>query len=250
MQKKDIKVGEHYAYQSHSWGTSHEVEVVALDGGTNSRGQAISGITVKRTDGAQKDVKFTATGRNLVRTWAEELEVRERNDRVAKERQGGAGPTQRPARRQGQADRRPARGSWRARQGSTGASAERWRTLRSGQSGFATVAGPFNTKTSSRPGSTSSEWMLTAVASTRRLSPWCCSPTPGSPSRGSEPWRSARTTTTTSSDDIMRYEDGSMDETEAVAFFSRLIKSGMIPHLQGSYGRGAEALIKIGYLAA
>lgn len=48
--------------------------------------------------------------------------------------------------------------------------------------------------------------------------------------------------------DIMRYEDGSMDETEAVAFFSRLIKSGMIPHLQGSYQRGAEALVKIGYL--
>lgn len=49
--------------------------------------------------------------------------------------------------------------------------------------------------------------------------------------------------------DIMRYEDGTMDETEAVAFFSRLMKAGMIPHLQGSYGRGAQALVEYGYLS-
>lgn len=49
-------------------------------------------------------------------------------------------------------------------------------------------------------------------------------------------------------DSIMRYEDGSMDETEAVQFFSDLIQSGMIEHLQGSYQRGAEALKRIGYL--
>ena len=49
-------------------------------------------------------------------------------------------------------------------------------------------------------------------------------------------------------DDVIRYEDGSMDETEAVAFYGRLIRSGLIEHLQGHYQRGAEALIKIGYL--
>lgn len=48
-------------------------------------------------------------------------------------------------------------------------------------------------------------------------------------------------------DDIIRYEDGSMDETEAVAFFSRLAKSGLIGHLQ-DLTRGFEALVKIGYL--
>lgn len=50
-------------------------------------------------------------------------------------------------------------------------------------------------------------------------------------------------------DDIIRYEDGSMDETEAVDFFSHLVKSGLINSLQGSYQRGAAALISAGYLS-
>lgn len=49
--------------------------------------------------------------------------------------------------------------------------------------------------------------------------------------------------------DIIRYEDGSMEEPEAVEFFSRLYKSGVLAYLQGSYQRGFEALVKIGYLS-
>jgi hypothetical protein len=50
-------------------------------------------------------------------------------------------------------------------------------------------------------------------------------------------------------DDIMRYENGEMSETEALKFFSKLIRSGMVNQLQGSYGRTAAALIKQGLLS-
>jgi hypothetical protein len=50
-------------------------------------------------------------------------------------------------------------------------------------------------------------------------------------------------------DDIMRYESGEMSEEEALKFFSKLIRSGMVNHLQGSYGRTAAALIKQGLLS-
>jgi hypothetical protein len=56
-------------------------------------------------------------------------------------------------------------------------------------------------------------------------------------------------TLTPSLDEILNYEDGSMDRDETVSFFSRLIKSGMVNHLQGSYGRTAARLIEAGYLA-
>lgn len=49
-------------------------------------------------------------------------------------------------------------------------------------------------------------------------------------------------------DDIVRYESGEMPETEAVAFFGRLVETGTIMHLQGSYQRGALALIRDGFL--
>jgi hypothetical protein len=50
-------------------------------------------------------------------------------------------------------------------------------------------------------------------------------------------------------DDIIRYESGEMDETEAIAFFGRLVSSGTIMVLQGSYQRGALALMRDGYLS-
>jgi rubrerythrin/predicted RNA-binding Zn-ribbon protein involved in translation (DUF1610 family) len=45
---------------------------------------------------------------------------------------------------------------------------------------------------------------------------------------------------------IMQYEDGGMDQDEIVEFFQELIDSGTIHHLQGSYGRVAEQLIRQG----
>lgn len=49
---------------------------------------------------------------------------------------------------------------------------------------------------------------------------------------------------------IMDYEDGQMDLSEMILFFSELVKSGLVWQLQGSYGRTANTLIDNGYLKA
>jgi len=49
--------------------------------------------------------------------------------------------------------------------------------------------------------------------------------------------------------DIGRYEDGEMDEDEVVAFFQRLLDSGMIYHLQGSYQQTASRLMEAGLIS-
>ena len=48
--------------------------------------------------------------------------------------------------------------------------------------------------------------------------------------------------------DIMSYEAGEMTEEEMVAFFQRLLSTGMIHHLQGSYQRTALLLIEQGLI--
>lgn len=100
MQKKDIKVGEHYAYQSHKWATAQRVEVVSLEGkvrqGYSFNQRTVNGITVKRTDGPQKDREFTITGRNLAHTWAEEERLRkqaEEHRRLSNEAQAKTAAT-------------------------------------------------------------------------------------------------------------------------------------------------------------
>jgi len=50
-------------------------------------------------------------------------------------------------------------------------------------------------------------------------------------------------------EDIIRYEEGDMEEAEAVQFFADLIASGLAWQLQGSYGRGAAALIRDGIVS-
>lgn len=47
---------------------------------------------------------------------------------------------------------------------------------------------------------------------------------------------------------IIEYEQGEMDDTRTIQFFSELIKTGMISNLQGHYGRMAAALVEGGYL--
>lgn len=46
---------------------------------------------------------------------------------------------------------------------------------------------------------------------------------------------------------IMAYEDGEMDEDQAIEFFQELIDTGLAWTLQGSYGRTAKALIDAGH---
>jgi hypothetical protein len=48
-------------------------------------------------------------------------------------------------------------------------------------------------------------------------------------------------------DEIIAYEAGEMNEEETIAFFQKLIDSGMAWQLQGSYGRTANDLIRMGY---
>ena len=48
-------------------------------------------------------------------------------------------------------------------------------------------------------------------------------------------------------DDIIKFEGGEMDKEETIEFFQGLIDTGMVGHLQGSYGRLAANLIENGY---
>ena len=48
--------------------------------------------------------------------------------------------------------------------------------------------------------------------------------------------------------DIMSYEAGEMTEEEMIAFFQRLLSTGLIHDLQGSYQRTALSLIEAGLI--
>ena len=50
--------------------------------------------------------------------------------------------------------------------------------------------------------------------------------------------------------EISRYELGELDEDEVVTLFQHLIDTGIVWHLQGSYGRTATALIESGAIAS
>lgn len=47
---------------------------------------------------------------------------------------------------------------------------------------------------------------------------------------------------------MMSYEDGSLDEPGTKKLFQHLVDTGMAWHLQGSYGRAADAMLKAGYI--
>jgi hypothetical protein len=49
--------------------------------------------------------------------------------------------------------------------------------------------------------------------------------------------------------ELEQYESGEMGATEAVAFIGRLIQTGLIRGLQGSYGRAAASLVNSGHLS-
>ena len=46
--------------------------------------------------------------------------------------------------------------------------------------------------------------------------------------------------------DVIAYENGEMDESEAIEFFQGMINSGVVWQLQGAYGRTAMSLIEVG----
>ena len=48
-------------------------------------------------------------------------------------------------------------------------------------------------------------------------------------------------------DKIISWENGELDDEQAVEFFQELIDSGLAWSLQGSYGRTAKALIENGH---
>ena len=47
-------------------------------------------------------------------------------------------------------------------------------------------------------------------------------------------------------DKIIAYEDGKLDEDEAISLFQELVENGMAWTLQGHYGRTAKFLIEKG----
>jgi hypothetical protein len=50
-------------------------------------------------------------------------------------------------------------------------------------------------------------------------------------------------------DDIMAYEAGEFDHNQTVELFQTLLNNGMVWHLQGHYGRTAQALLESGDIA-
>ena len=46
--------------------------------------------------------------------------------------------------------------------------------------------------------------------------------------------------------EIIEYESGEMDSSDTIIFFQKLIDSGLVWSLQGSYGRMASVLIEAG----
>lgn len=51
-------------------------------------------------------------------------------------------------------------------------------------------------------------------------------------------------------DQVMRYEQGEMDDDEIVEMFQKLVDTGMAWRLQGHYGRTAAAMIEQGLVTA
>ena len=50
--------------------------------------------------------------------------------------------------------------------------------------------------------------------------------------------------------EIIAYEDGALTDEETVAFFQKLVDTGLVWELQGSYGRMADYLIEQGLINA
>lgn len=49
-------------------------------------------------------------------------------------------------------------------------------------------------------------------------------------------------------DKMVRFESGEMSNNEVIQFFQELLDQGVIPHLQGAYGRAAQSLLDAGLI--
>ena len=49
-------------------------------------------------------------------------------------------------------------------------------------------------------------------------------------------------------DDMMAFESGEMSEKEMIKMFQRMVNTGQVWSLQGSYGRGAQSLLDAGLI--
>ena len=49
-------------------------------------------------------------------------------------------------------------------------------------------------------------------------------------------------------EDIGRYEEGLLEEEEAIELFSKLVNTGLVWFLQGHYGRTAQMLLDHGVI--
>lgn len=50
-------------------------------------------------------------------------------------------------------------------------------------------------------------------------------------------------------DDIIKYEEGRLNDAQTLRLFSNLIRSGAVWSLQGHYGRTASAMIQDGWIS-
>jgi hypothetical protein len=80
MQRKDIKVGEEYAYVSWKGGNPQRVKVTSLDvTRKQSAGwratKEVSAIEVQFLDGHRKGDRLKTTGRNIVHEWSVQAEI-------------------------------------------------------------------------------------------------------------------------------------------------------------------------------
>ena len=61
-------------------------------------------------------------------------------------------------------------------------------------------------------------------------------------------WKEANAIKKDNVDDIIAYESGELSEADTIKLFQRLVNSGQVWHLQGSYGRMADALLRQGVI--
>lgn len=55
-------------------------------------------------------------------------------------------------------------------------------------------------------------------------------------------------TTANLTDQIIEFETGNLNEAETVRLFQELVDTGLVWHLQGSYGRAAQRLLNAGLI--
>lgn len=94
MRKQDIRVGEEYAYQRHTYATPMRVKVIDLNGsvtqGYSYNRRTIKGITFEFLTGVRKGQTEVATGRQIARTWPEQEAIEKAAEEARQYRENAA----------------------------------------------------------------------------------------------------------------------------------------------------------------